>query len=402
MQLSNDDHRAIAARLDLLHFQEEAPGMVFWHPDGWQLYRQLEDAARRHVLAGGYREVRTPQLVRRPLWEQSGHWTHFHAGMFAFAEDRPDASALKPVSCPCHAQLVRRMAPSWRDLPIRVAEMGLCHRDEESGALHGLFRLRQFTQDDGHVFCADDDAQVHAEIERFCRELPAFYRAFGFAELDVALASRPADRAGDDAWWDKAEAVLERAARAAGFDPAPNPGGGAFYGPKLEIGLRDRRGRVWQCGTIQLDYVMPRRFELVYADASGERKPLVMLHRALFGSIERFLGIVLEHHGGALPAWLAPLQVAVLPVGAAQRSAADAFAAELRATGVRARVDADDSLARRVAVAHDDGAVYAAVIGAREVAAGAVALRERSGQERRNLPVAEAIGVIRAACAAPV
>ena len=202
------DHRAIAARLDLLHFQDEAPGMVFWHPKGLELYRLLEDAARRHVRAVGYREVRTPQLVRRALWEQSGHWRHFHAGMFALGDGGPGAAALKPVSCPGHVQIVQRAAPSWRDLPMRLAEMGNCHRDEESGALHGLFRLRQFTQDDGHVFCADD--QVAAEVEGFCRDLPVFYRAFGFAAdaISVALATRPADRAGDDAWWDRAEREL--------------------------------------------------------------------------------------------------------------------------------------------------------------------------------------------------
>lgn len=391
------DHRAIAARLDLLHLQDEAPGMVFWHPDGWELFRRLEDAARRHVVAAGYREVRTPQLVRRAMWETSGHWSHFRAGMFAFADSDPAAAALKPVSCPCHAQLVRRAAPSWRDLPIRLAEMGLCHRDEESGALHGLFRLRQFTQDDGHVFCSE--AQVEPEIERFCRALPAFYRGFGFAELAVALATRPEHRAGDDAGWGRAEAMLAAAARAAGFDPEPSPGGGAFYGPKLEVALRDRRGRAWQCGTIQLDLVMPRRFDLTYVDAGGQRQPLVMLHRALYGSIERFLGILLEHHAGRLPAWLAPVQVAVLPVAAREAAAARAFTGELAAAGVRARVFADDALARRVAVAHDAGVPVVAVIGPREAAAGTVALRE--AERRRELSVGAAVVAIAAACAAP-
>jgi threonyl-tRNA synthetase len=399
--LDPSDHRAIAARLDLLHFQDHAPGMVFWHPNGWLLYRLLEDAARRHVEAGGYREVRTPQLVRRALWEASGHWDHFAGGMFAFDPGGPAAAALKPVSCPGHVQIVKRAAPSWRDLPLRLAEMGLVHRDEESGALHGLFRLRQFTQDDGHIFCADDPAQVAVEIERFCRDVGAFYRGFGFdpGAIEVALATRPADRAGDDAWWDRAEAELEAAARAAGMAPSISPGGGAFYGPKLELGLRDRRGRLWQCGTIQHDLVMPRRFELQYVDAGGARRHTVMLHRALFGSIERFLGILLEHHGAALPAWLAPVQVAVLPVGADQRAAAAAVAAELARAGLRARVDADDSLARRIAIAHDDGVAVVAVIGAREVADGTVALRR--GADRRTLPVAAAVAELVAACAPP-
>ncbi|HVV88507.1 MAG TPA: threonine--tRNA ligase, partial [Kofleriaceae bacterium] len=335
-ELDPDDHRALAARLDLLHFQDEAPGMVFWHPRGYTLYRLLEEEARRHVQAGGYREVRGPQVLRRAIWEQSGHWDHFRDGMFAFGEGAAEA-ALKPVSCPGHLLLARRAAPSWRDLPLRYAEMGLVHRDEPDGSLHGLMRLRQFTQDDGHVFCTDE--QIAGEVERFCRDLPAFYRRFGFDDVAVALSTRPADRAGDDAWWDQAEAALEAAVRGLGVPFTVQPGGGAFYGPKLEFVLRDRRGRAWQLGTIQLDLVMPRRFDLRYVDRDGERRHPAMLHRALYGSIERFLGVLLEHHGATLPAWLAPEQVAVLPVGAEQDGCAREAAARLAAAGLRVRVD---------------------------------------------------------------
>ena len=393
-ELDPDDHRALAARLDLLHFQDDAPGMVFWHPRGLTLYRLLEDEARRQVEAGGYREVRTPQLLRAPIWQASGHWEHFRANMFVLG-DGPDAAALKPVSCPGHVQLVKRMAPSYRDLPLRLAEMGVVHRDEQGGALHGLFRLRQFTQDDGHVFCADE--QIADEVARFCRDLPALYRRFGFDDIHVALSTRPAERAGDDAWWDRAEAALEAAARAAGPVEIV-PGGGAFYGPKLEFVLRDRRGRPWQCGTIQLDLVLPRRFDLRYVDAGGERRFPAILHRALFGSIERFLGVLLEHHGAQLPAWLAPEQVAVVAIGAEPATWAAEVHARLRAAGVRARLDAGgDTLARRIAVAHHDGVPVVAIVGNREAAAGAVTLRV--GAEQRTLDLDAAVADVVARCA---
>src|SRR6266545_3057679 len=274
------DHRDVARQLDLFHFQQEAAGMVFWHPAGWALYRVLEEAARRQVAAQGYREVRTPQLIGQRVWEASGHWQHFRDDMFVYEGDGDgDAAALKPVSCPGHVQVVARAAPSYRDLPIRLAEMGLCHRNEASGALSGLFRLRQFTQDDGHVFCAED--QLVDEVARFCAGLRSFYPAFGFDDARVLLATRPASRAGDDAVWDRAEALLARAAGAAGLVCEANPGGGAFYGPKLEWVLRDRSGRSWQCGTVQLDTVMPERFDLVYVAAGGARLRPQMFHRAL-------------------------------------------------------------------------------------------------------------------------
>ena len=392
--LPPDDHRALVTRLDLCHFQDEAPGMVFWHPRGWTLYRLLEEAARAHVRAGGYREVRTPQVMRRAVWERSGHWSAFHGAMFAFGSDAGEA-ALKPVSCPGHLEIVRRAAPSWRDLPMRIAELGLVHRDEASGTLHGLMRLRQFTQDDGHVFCTDE--QVAVEIERFCRELPGFYRRFGFDEVSVALSLRPEHRLGDDAWWDRAERELASIVNRLGLACDVQPGAGAIYGPKLEFVLRDRRGRPWQCGTIQLDFVMPQRFDVQYVEPSGARRHVVMLHRALFGSIERFLGILLEHHGAALPAWLAPEQVAVLPIGAAHRARAAEACSQLSAAGLRARVDDDTAtLARRVALAHHDGVPFVVVIGDREVSAGTLAIRARD--RRFTAPLDAAIRALAASC----
>ncbi|HWU91400.1 MAG TPA: threonine--tRNA ligase, partial [Kofleriaceae bacterium] len=362
--LPDDDHRALAGRLDLLHFQDEAPGMVFWHPRGWVLYRLLEESVRAHVRAAGYREVRTPQVLRRPVWERSGHWASFQGAMFVLGAGA-DEAALKPVSCPGHIQIVRRMAPSWRDLPIRIAELGLVHRDEASGTLHGLMRLRQFTQDDGHIFCAPDD--VAPEVDRFLRDLLAFYRRFDLGDVTVALSLRPAARLGDDASWDRAERALAEAVERLGLPCELQPGAGAIYGPKLELVLRDRRGRPWQCGTIQIDFVMPQRFDLRYVDAGGERRHVAILHRALFGSLERFLGILLERHGAELPAWLAPEQIAVIPVGAAHGERAAAVCRELEAAGLRARVDGDPAtLAKRVLRAHHDGVPFVVVIGDRE------------------------------------
>jgi threonyl-tRNA synthetase len=274
---------------------------------------------------------------------------------------------------------VKRAAPSWRDLPIRIAEFGLCHRDEDSGSLHGLMRLRQFTQDDGHIFCRED--QIAEELERFCRELPAFYRRFGFEEVSVVLSLRPDNRLGSEAQWDRAEAALAVVVEGLGVPYEVQPGGGAIYGPKLEFVLRDRRGRAWQCGTIQLDFVMPERFDVRYVDAGGEKRHVVMLHRALFGSLERFLGVLLEHHGAALPAWLAAEQVAVIPIGPAHRDHAAKICDRLIAAGVRARLDAsNETLGRRVALAHHDGVPFQIVIGDRELAGGTVAIRARDAQ----------------------
>ncbi|RKH67120.1 threonine--tRNA ligase [Corallococcus llansteffanensis] len=393
--LDEHDHRALGQRLDLFHLQEEAAGMVFWHPRGLMLYRLLEEHVRQRMRDEGYQEVRSPQLFSQQLWEQSGHWENFRENMFCLPEgDRH--LALKPVSCPGHIHLVQRMAPSHHDLPLRLGEFGLVHRSEPSGAMHGLFRLRQFTQDDGHIFCAEE--QVEAEVVHFVKSLRAFYAGFGFDHVQVAFSSRPAQRAGSDAVWDQAEAWLKSAARQAGLQFAEQPGQGAFYGPKLEFVLNDRLGRAWQCGTIQLDLVLPERFDLRYVDASGARQRPVMLHRALFGSLERFIGILLEHHGGALPAWLAPEQVVVASVGAGAAAYAERLVARLRQVGCRARADVrDESLSRKVASAHQDSVPFLAVVGGREVEGNNVRLRLRDGAQR-DLAWDEAVAWLSAAC----
>lgn len=393
--LDEHDHRRLGPRLDLFHLQDDAPGSVFWHPRGLALHRALEQHARAHVLACGYQEVRSPQLLLRPVWEASGHWEHFRQDMLALEDGE---GALKPVSCPGHLALARHARPSWRDLPSRLAEFGLVHRNEPRGALHGLFRLRQFTQDDGHVFCRE--AQVADEVARFCAGLRRFYAGFGFADVEAAFSSRPQGRAGSDALWDVAERALREAAEAAGLAPKHQPGQGAFYGPKLEFALRDRSGRAWQCGTLQLDFVLPGRFDLGYVEPGGERRAPVMLHRALYGSVERFLGLLLEHHRGVLPAWLCPEQAVVVPLGEA-RAYAEGLVRDLAAAGVRARLDArEEALGRKVRDAHALGVPSVLVVGEREMAWWAVRVRERGGVQR-ELRREHAVAELAAACAPP-
>jgi threonyl-tRNA synthetase len=395
--LDENDHRSLGQRLDLFHFQEEAPGMAFWHPNGFLLYRLLEDAVRFELAQACYAEVRTPQLLRRAVWDASGHWQHFSGAMFKL-EDQSQAAALKPVSCPGHVYIAERRAPSYRDLPLRFAEFGSVHRDEPSGTLHGLMRLRQFTQDDGHVFCTRE--QAADEVERFCRSIPPFYARFGFPKLDLVLSTRPADRAGDDASWDRAEAALIEVVKRLGWEHSLAAGGGAFYGPKLEFVLKDRLGRQWQCGTIQFDLVMPRRFELRYVDRHGGRSELVMLHRAIYGSLERFLGVLLEHHGAALPEWLAPEQLRLLPLKTAELPFAEELERRFREAGLRVSLDRrTESLARRIAEAHEAAVPFVGVVGGREVSERSLALRARDGQ--RSLPVDRAIAELAARTANP-
>jgi threonyl-tRNA synthetase len=390
------DHRFLGQRLDLFHMQEEAPGMVFWHSRGYLLYRLIESRVRQQMQRDGFQEVRTPQILAQPIWERSGHWENFRENMFLLADEGGRHLAVKPVNCPGHIQIVQRMAPSYRDLPLKLGEFGLVHRSEPSGSLHGLFRLRQFTQDDGHVFCAED--QMREEVSRFCRSLHAFYADFGFEDVEVAFSSRPAQRAGSDEVWDLAESLLLDAAKQAGLKCLMQPGQGAFYGPKLEFVLKDRLGRSWQCGTIQLDLVLPERFDLNYVDASGQKRRPMMLHRAMLGSLERFLGVLLEHHGGALPAWLAPQQVVVAPLGEAAASYAERFAAKLREVGCRVSLDArGESLSRKIVDSHQAGVPWLVVVGNREVEKHAVRLRRRDG-EQRDLPWDEAVAALVAEC----
>ncbi len=393
--LHDDDHRALGHRLRLFHMQEEAAGSVFWHPRGLQLLRALEDHLRRLVLRQGYREVRSPQVLAQSIWERSGHWSVFRQGMLVV---EGEARALKPVSCPGHMELVRRMAPRWNELPLRIAEFGLVHRDEPSGALHGLFRLRQFSQDDGHVFCRED--QVADELVLFVRSLRALYSALGFDGFQILFSGRPPNRLGDEAVWDRAEALLAQAARAAGLAWSSQPGEGAFYGPKLEFVLQDRLGRAWQCGTIQVDLVLPERFALAFPDGAGGRHRPVVLHRAVLGSLERFLGILLEHHRGRLPAWLAPEQAVVASLEGGVAHARNACRV-LEQAGLRVRLDVrDEALSKKVADAHRLAIPYLLAAGPRDEARASVRVRDPAGRQR-DVPL-DALGpeLVRA-CAPP-
>lgn len=373
------DHRVLGSRLDLFHQQDESPGAIFWHPRGMVLYRTVEDYIRARMRQAGFAEVRTPQIVSRGLWEQSGHWEKFGKNMFSLESDS-HPYCLKPMSCPCHVQLFRKGVRSYRDLPVRYAEFGAVHRAEPSGALHGLMRARAFTQDDAHVLCMPD--QVEVEVARFCVLLKTIYADFGFDGFDVALSTRPAVRAGDDAVWDRAEAMLASAARAAGLDFAMLPGEGAFYGPKLEFHLLDRQGRKWQCGTIQLDFVLPERLGATYVAEDGARATPVMLHHAVLGSLERFIGILLEHYEGWLPTWLAPDQIVVANIGQDERAFADDTAFAFEDIGCRVLRDfRAERLPRKIFDARELAAPIVAVAGRKEALAGEVSLRMRNGEQ---------------------
>jgi threonyl-tRNA synthetase len=331
------DHRRLGRELDLFHLQEEAVGSVFWHPKGWTLYRAIESYMRRRLEQAGYQEVRTPQLLDRSLWEASGHWENFRENMFIAKSRDERVLAVKPMNCPGHVQIFRNRLRSYRELPLRLAEFGSCHRNEPSGALHGIMRVRAFTQDDAHIFCTEQ--QVTPEAIAFCELLLSIYRDFGFDEVAVKLAMRPTTRAGSDAIWDVAERDLEAAVKAAGLAYTLNPGEGAFYGPKLEFVLRDALGRDWQCGTLQLDFVMPERLGATYVGEDGGRHRPVMLHRAILGSFERFIGILIEHYAGNFPLWLAPIQAVVASITEEAAAYAEEVATELRGAGLRVLTD---------------------------------------------------------------
>jgi threonyl-tRNA synthetase len=385
------DHRRIGKEMDLFHLQEEAVGSVFWHPKGWKLYRTAEDYMRRRLDAGGYQEVRTPQLVDRALWEKSGHWEKFREHMFiAQVPDEEKVLALKPMNCPCHVQIFNQGIRSYRELPLRLAEFGSCHRYEPSGALHGIMRVRQFTQDDAHIFCTE--AQIAPETVRFVELLSAIYRDFGFAEFRVKFSDRPATRAGTDETWDRAEGALKEACAIAGVDFTLNPGEGAFYGPKLEFVLRDAIGRDWQCGTLQVDFVMPERLDAEYVGEDGARHRPVMLHRAILGSFERFLGILIEQYAGRFPLWLAPVQVVVATIVSDADEYAQEVAAAFGAAGLVTRLDLTNQKINAKVREHSLAHVpVLAVVGRKEAEQRTVALRRLGGEAQENLTLDEAV-----------
>ncbi|MGE0189395.1 MAG: threonine--tRNA ligase [Steroidobacteraceae bacterium] len=373
------DHRKIAKTLDLFHMQEEAPGMVFWHERGWRIYQLLMQYMSDLWRDNGYREIRTPQLVDRSLWEKSGHWQNFHADMF-ITESEKKVFAVKPMNCPCHIQVFNQGIKSYRDLPYRLAEFGSCHRNEASGALHGLMRVRAFVQDDAHIFCTDE--QVQSEAIAFIDMLHKVYRDFGFKEVVYKLATRPKERIGSDEVWDRAETALAEALNARGLPWSEKPGEGAFYGPKIEFTLTDSIGRFWQCGTIQVDFSMPGRLGAEYVAKDGSKQVPVMLHRAIFGSLERFIGILIEEHAGSFPLWLAPVQVVLMSITSAQDEYVTKAAELLRNQGLRVEIDLRyEKVGFKIRDHTLQRVPYLLVAGDREAASDTLAVRTRSGKD---------------------
>ena len=383
------DHRRLGRDLDLFHFQEEAAGMAFWHPKGWTLYRVVEAYMRRRLEAAGYVEVRTPQLVDRMLWEASGHWEKFRENMYT-SESEERVFALKPMNCPCHVQIFNQRVRSYRELPLRMAEFGSCHRYEPSGSLHGLMRVRGFVQDDAHIFCAED--QINPETRRFCDLLTGIYRDFGFEEVQARFSDRPEVRAGSDETWDKAEGALRDAVEEAGIRYTLNPGDGAFYGPKLDFELTDAIGRQWQCGTLQVDFVLPERLDAEYVGEDGGRYRPVMLHRAILGSFERFIGILVEHYAGGFPLWLAPVQAVVTTIVRDADEFAGEAAERLRSAGLRVLLDVSADKINYKVRRHSHAKVPAiVVVGKREAEDGSVSIRRLGSREQQNLALDEAV-----------
>jgi len=377
------DHRKLGKRLDLFHMQEEAPGMVFWHPDGWTLYQSVEQYMRRILSRHGYREIKTPQVVSRVLWERSGHWDKFSDEMFTTESEKHDY-AIKPMNCPCHVQVFNQGLRSYRDLPLRFAEFGSCHRNEPSGALHGLMRVRGFTQDDAHIFC--EESQIQEEVSRFIDLLHEVYADFGFTDILYKLSTRPEKRVGSDEIWDKAEASLEEALNRQGVEWELLPGEGAFYGPKIEFSLKDCIGRVWQCGTMQVDFSMPGRLGAQFVADNQERRTPVMLHRAVLGSFERFIGILIEHYEGAFPLWLAPVQAMVMNITDNQRAYASEVAEILDNHGLRVQTDLrNEKIGFKIREHTLNKVPYLLVVGDKEVESRSVALRTRRGEDLGSL-----------------
>jgi threonyl-tRNA synthetase len=384
------DHRRLGREMDLFHLQEEAAGSIFWHAKGWTLYRQIETYMRQRLENAGYFEVKTPQLVDRALWEASGHWDKFRENMFTAETEDDRVLALKPMNCPCHVQIFRQGLKSYRDLPMRMAEFGSCHRNEPSGSLHGIMRVRAFTQDDAHIFATED--QITSECKEFCDLLLSIYKDFGFTEVRVKFSDRPEVRAGADAVWDKAETALMDAVKASGLEFELNPGEGAFYGPKLEFVLRDAIGRDWQCGTFQVDFVLPERLGANYIGEDSQRHVPVMLHRAILGSFERFIGILIENYAGKLPLWLAPVQATVATIVSDADDYARRVFDQLKASGIRAEIDLrNEKINYKVREHSLSKTPILLVVGRREAEEGTVAIRRLGVKEQETLTLSEAV-----------
>ena len=379
------DHRKIGRELDLFHFQEEAPGMVFWHPKGWAVYRVLEDFMRNRQIEAGYEEINTPQVVDRKLWEESGHWDKYRENMFITEIDEEHANekrtnALKPMNCPCHVQIFNQGLKSYRDLPIRFAEFGSCHRYEASGTLHGLMRVRAFTQDDGHIFCTEN--QIEQETKNFIEVLSTIYSELGFNKFDIKLSTRPEVRVGSDEVWDKAESALEQAIKNLDLPYEITEGDGAFYGPKLDFILTDSLGREWQCGTFQADFILPERLEAKYIGEDGERHQPVMIHRAILGSFERFIGILIENHGGAFPVWLAPTQAVILNITDKQGEYSQKVRDLLQKSGFRAQSDLrKEKIAYKIRDHSMNKIPYLLIVGDKEIENNTISVRARGGED---------------------
>ncbi len=395
------DHRRLGRDMDLFHFQEEAVGSAFWHPKGWTMYRAIENYMRARLEESGYQEVKTPTLFDRALWEKSGHWDKFREHMFTADTEDERTLAVKPMNCPGHVQIFRQGIKSYRDLPMRMAEFGSCHRYEPSGALHGLMRVRAFTQDDAHIFCTED--QVTSETKSFCDLLQKVYADFGFTDVVVKFSDRPEVRAGDASVWDKAEGALKDAVDAAGLKYTLNPGEGAFYGPKLEFVLRDAIGRDWQCGTLQVDFVLPEKLDAEFVAEDGKKHRPVMLHRAILGSFERFIGILIENYAGRMPLWLTPTQVAVATITDAAEDYAKEVVAALRASGLRAELDLRNEKISYKVREHSLAKIPAIfVVGSRELEERTVAIRRLGGKDQEVLALTEAVARLAEESASPI
>ena len=388
------DHRKLGKQLNLFHLQEEAPGMVFWHPHGWTLYQQVEQYMRAKQRKHGYQEIKTPQVVERTLWEKSGHWGKFQEQMFTTHSESRDF-AIKPMNCPCHVQVFNQGLRSYREMPLRLAEFGSCHRNEPSGALHGIMRVRGFVQDDAHIFCSEE--MIQSEVAAFIDFLHEVYADFGFSDIIYKLSTRPEQRVGSDEIWDKAEKALADALDAAELDWEELPGEGAFYGPKIEFSLRDCLGRVWQCGTIQVDFSMPSRLGAQFVNEQGERETPVMLHRAILGSFERFIGILIEHYAGALPTWLAPTQAVVMNITDKQADFANRVTERLENDGFRAIADLrNEKIGFKIRERTLQKVPYLLVVGDKEVESESVAVRTRSGEDLGTMSVDAFLDLLKA------